>query len=332
MLIHGGLPIIPPASAFRALRPWTVVAYTGSLVVVHLLRAIRWRHLLRSVGQVSWRSVIVVSWIAFGAVLLSPLRSGEIVRPYLITKRSNIRIWEAAGTVGAERVIDGLGLSLMLFTGLQLATPLSPLPNHVGTLAVRAARVPAAAYTALALFMTAFALMGTFFFARDFARRSTIAVIGIVSRPLAERLASIVERVADGLRFLPSPGHLVPFLGETFAYWGVNVLGVQLLAWGCGLTDVTLAQAAVTVGCVGVGILVPAGPGYFGAFQFATYCALAMYFPEALLVGPGAAFVFLLYWTQVGVHVVAMVLGLLLNRADTRAGALAGAPLRAVSS
>jgi hypothetical protein len=263
--------------------------------------------------------VVAVSWIGFGAILLSPLRSGEIVRPYLITRRSKVRFWEAAGTVGAERVIDGLVLSVVLFAGLQLATPLSPLPDHVGSLPVPAAAVPKAAYFALALFMIAFALMGLFFFARDFARRATFAVIGLVSRDLAAAFARVVERVAEGLRFLPSARHTAPFLFETLVYWGVNVLGVALLAWGTGLEGVTLAQAAVTVGCVGVGILVPAGPGYFGAFQLSTYMALAMYFPEAMLVGPGAAFVFLLYLTQIGFHVVAMALALALDRAEPRA-------------
>ncbi|APR87104.1 Hypothetical protein A7982_12453 [Minicystis rosea] len=319
LLARGGLPLVPPAHAFAKVKPWTVVVYVASLAIVHFFRAFRWRHLLRPVGQASARSVIGVSWIAFGAILLSPLRSGEIVRPYLITKRSNVRFWEAAGTVGAERVIDGLVLSAVLFAGLSLATPLSPLPDHVGNLPVPAAAVPKAAYGALILFMSAFALMGIFFFARDFARRATFAVIGLVSRDLAAAFARIVERVADGLRFLPSAQHTMPFLAETLAYWGVNVLGVALLAWGAGLESITLAQAAVTVGCLGVGILVPAGPGYFGAFQLSTYMALAMYFPEAMLVGPGAAFVFLLYVAQVGFHVAAMLFALVLDRLEPRA-------------
>lgn len=314
LLARGGLPLVPPAQAFARVRPWTVVVYVASLAVVHFFRAIRWRHLLRPVGEASSRSVVAASWIGFGAILLSPLRSGEIVRPYLITRRSNVRFWEAAGTVGAERVIDGLVLSVVLFAGLQLATPRSPLPDHVGSLPVPAAAVPKAAYVALALFMVAFALMGLFFFARAFARRATFAVIGLVSRDLAAAFARVVERVADGLRFLPSARHTAPFLLETLVYWGVNVLGVALLAWGTGLEGVTLAQAAVIVGCLGVGILVPAGPGYFGAFQLSTYMALAMYFPETVLVGPGAAFVFLLYLTQIGFHVVAMALALAVDR------------------
>jgi uncharacterized protein (TIRG00374 family) len=319
ILARGGLPLVPPPSAFAAFKPWTLGVYVLSLAVVHFLRAVRWRHLLRPVGGASLRSVIVVSWIAFGAIILSPLRSGEIVRPYLITRRSRVRFWEAAGTVGAERVIDGLVLSVVLFTGLQLAAPLSPLPDHIGSLPVPAAAVPKAAYAALVVFMSAFTLMGVFFFARDFARRATFAVIGVVSRDLAERFAAIVERVADGIRFLPSWRSTLPFLLETLGYWLANALGVQMLAWGVGLTTMTLAEAVVTIGCVGVGILVPAGPGYFGAFQLSTYMALAMYFPEAVLVGPGAAFVFLFYAVQILFHLVAMAVALLIDRGQPAA-------------
>jgi len=314
VMARGGLPLVPPRSTFSELRPWTVPAYLLTLVVVHFFRAVRWRHLLRAVGQVSLRSVISVSWIAFGAILISPLRSGEVVRPYLITKRSSIKLWEATGTIGAERVIDGLILSILLFLGLQLSTPLSPLPDHVGKLRVPAAAVPGAAYTALTIFLIAFLVMGIFFFARDFARRVTFAVGRVISQKLASRLAGIVERIADGLRFLPSPSHFVPFMAETLAYWFINALGVWLLGWGCGLTEMTLAQATVTMGCLGIGILVPSGPGYFGAFQLSTYMALAMFFHEDALTGAGAAFVFLLYATQVGFHLVAMGIGMLMDR------------------
>jgi uncharacterized protein (TIRG00374 family) len=315
VLSRGGLPLVPPIASFQAVKWWAVFAFVVSLTLVHLFRAIRWRHLLARVGTASLRNVLVVSWIGFGAILLSPLRSGEVVRPYLITKRSDVRIWEATGTVGAERVIDGVALSFILFVGLRVARPLSPLPDRVGDLRVPAAAVPGAAYGALALFMAAFALMGLFFFARGFARRLTRVVIGTVSVKLAERVALVVERVADGLAFLPSLSHLGPFLLETMAYWTLSVVGTQILGWGCGLDNMTLAQAAVTLGCVGIGILVPSGPGFFGAFQLSTYMALAMYFEESKLLSAGAAFVFLYYVTQVGVHIVAMAAALALDRA-----------------
>jgi uncharacterized protein (TIRG00374 family) len=307
---RGGLPLVPPKDAFGVVKWWTVGIYVLSLGGVHWFRAARWRHLLRPVGHATLWDVVRVAWVGFGAILLSPLRTGEVVRPYLITRHSSVRLWEATGTVGAERVIDGLAVSAILFFGLRLADPLNPLPDHIGDLPVPVAAVPAAATGALIVFVAAFAAMGFFFFARDLARRLTLRVVGIVSLRFAEALAGIVERVADGLRFLPSLKHLGPFLLETAAYWIVNALGVWLLAWGTGLEGTSLAKACVTMACVGIGILVPSGPGYFGAFQLSTYAALAMYVPEVSLRASGASFVFLLYVTQVGVHVLAMLVGL----------------------
>lgn len=307
LLLRGGLPLIPPEDAFARLRPWTVAAYVVSLLGVHVFRAVRWRHLLRVVGNASLRSILAVSWVSFAVIMISPFRSGEVVRPYLISKRSSVSLWQAAGTIGAERVIDGLVLSLILFAGLLSATPLDPLPARVGDLPVSPAAIPGATYGVLSLFAACFALMGVFFWRRDLARRVTHAVVGIVSHRLAVHAARIVEGVADGLRFLPSPRHLLPFLTETLVYWGINAAGVWLLGWGTGLWEMTFAQACVVMGVVGIGILVPAGPGYFGAFQLSTYMALAMYFPEGAIKSSGAAFVFLLYGTQLLFHIAAAV-------------------------
>src|SRR5262245_60374646 len=50
LLVRGGLPLVPPASAFSQLRLWTIPAYVASLVLVHFFRAARWRYLLRPLG------------------------------------------------------------------------------------------------------------------------------------------------------------------------------------------------------------------------------------------------------------------------------------------
>jgi len=325
--MRGGLPLVPPAAAFASVRRWTVPAYVASLVVVHFFRAVRWRHLLRPIGEVPLRSTIAVSWIAFAVIMMSPFRSGEVVRPYLITKRGSVRLWEATGTIGAERVIDGLMLSVILVAALQIAPAQSPLPDRVGDLRVPVAAVPGAAYATLTLFVVASALMALFFWRREMMRRLTHAIVGIVSHRLADILAGVVERVAEGLRFLPSLTHLIPFLAETVAYWAINAAGIWLLGWGCGLDGFTFAQACVTLGCIGMGVLVPAGPGYFGTFQLATFMSLAMFFSEAMVRGPGAAFVFLIYVTQIGWHLLAVPVALLIDSGVRLGGAMRGAEL-----
>jgi hypothetical protein len=311
---RGGLPLVPPGEAFARLSFGAVAAYVACFGLAQLVRALRWRHLLRAVGHVPLRSILAVSWIGYAAILLGPLRSGEFVRPFLIAKRGRVKLLEATGTIGAERVLDGLTLNLVLFTALKLAKPLDPLPDRVGDLPISVRAVPGAAYTMLAVFTAAFAAMGLFYWRRELARRVTLAVVGVVSRRAAEAVADAALRVAQGLKFLPSPAHLAPYLGETLAYWGLNTLGLLVLARGVGLDGITLAQAAVVLGCIGIGVLVPSGPGFFGAFQLSMFLALAMFFPEATLHGPGAAFVFLVYTIQVGWTLLAAAAAAFIDR------------------
>jgi uncharacterized protein (TIRG00374 family) len=314
LLARGGLPFVPERSWFVDVRPGPIAAYMGLLIAAHVLRSVRWRHLLRPVGNVPLRSVVGVTWISLAAIVLAPFRTGEVVRPYLISKRGTVRVWEAASTIAAERVLDGLSLTFMLFVGLALAPPRAPLPARVGDLPVSIGAVRGAAYGALALFTSAFAMMALFYWRRQLARKIVHTLVGIVSPRLADRVASIVERLAEGLRFLPSGRTMAPFLAETAGYWAASVIGLWLLGMGAGLQGFSIAEACVTLGVASIGVLLPAAPGFFGAFQLSTYMALAMFYPEATIRSTGAAFVFLFYVTSIGWHLVAAGLGWLIDR------------------
>lgn len=314
LLAKGGLPVLPDAAAIRRVPPWIVILYISSFSVVHVVRAIRWRHLLRPLGTPKLLPMMGISWVGFCAILLSPLRTGEFVRPYLLSKRTHVRLWEAAGTIGAERVLDGLTLSLVLAGGLAWQTPVSPLPDHVGDLPVPASLVRPAAISAVALFLMAFVVMLLVLVWRERARNLVGGALGRISMPLADRVTRVFDRLAAGLLFLPHFRSSALFLAETMLYWAVNAGGLWLLAWGCGLTTVGFADAIVVMGCIGLGILVPSGPGYFGAFQLSAYMALALVVPEGDLASRGAVFVFLVYTTQVGLHLFAAIPGLIWSR------------------
>ena len=72
------------------------------------------------------------------------------------------------------------------------------------------------------------------------------------------------------------------------------------------------------MGVLGLGVLVPAGPGLFGAFQASTYAALAMYFHDDVVLGPGTVFVFLLYTISGAWHLVAAGFFLVVDRDAAR--------------
>jgi uncharacterized protein (TIRG00374 family) len=298
VLRRGGLPLIPSKAAFAGVNWGLYALHVALLVVLHTFRSVRWRHLLHPIApDVSNRRVLAASWIGFTAILLLPLRAGEIVRPYLIRDGKKVTLSAALGTMGAERVIDGLLVTLVLAGALVLVPRLDPLPQTFGELKIPVAAIPAAGWAALAVFVCAFIAMAVFYFARDFARRVIAGTIGRFAPQLGERVSGIIEGIASGLHFLAGPRHAIPFLLETLAYWVLNATMMWILGLACGL-PMTFGVACAVMGVLAIGILVPAGPGLFGAFQAATYGALAMYYSPQVIMSSGAVYVFLLYATQ----------------------------------
>jgi glycosyltransferase 2 family protein len=309
VLRWGGLPMFPPWSAFGLLSWWALPSYVVLYAFITFLRTYRWLYLLRPIQpDLSTRRVLGIGLVGFAAIMFAPMRMGEVVRPWLISQDRQVSLVQGVSTVVAERIVDGLTLTVLLMVSLTLTTPLSPLPERVGKLPLPVAAVPAAASGALLLFSAAFVAMALFYFWRDAARRAVHAVVGVFSLRLARWLTTQVERLADGLRFLPSGRHGGAFLRDTLVYWALSALSTTLLLRGCG-APAGLLEGCVTMGIMGIGTLIPGGPGFFGTYQLAAYCALAMFFPESLILSAGALFTFVSYMVHIIVTALSAPLG-----------------------
>ncbi len=309
LLHQGALPVLPDRAAQKDLRWAAIPLYALFYLLVLFVRGVRWYWLLTPVHLVSMRRILLVSFIFYGASVALPFRMGEAVRPALIRQKDKLSAWAATGTVAAERVVDGLFASLILFLSLTWARPLDPLPETIGGLPVPAALVPKAAYSALTLFGLAFAAILVFYLWRDWARRTTERVIGIASPKLAHWLADKVDRLADGFRFLPQYRYSVPFLLTTAVYWFLNAFGMWFMMHAAGL-DIAFVQVTAVLGVLSLGMLVPNAPGFFGTFQIAIYAGLAMYRPAGEVVGPGSVAVFWLYVVQIGMSLLGGIVAL----------------------
>ena len=158
-LQKGGLTLWPEGGDFEHVRWWAVPAYVVTLVAMSYFRAVRWRYLLRSFADIPRRRVLAVSWIGFAAILLMPFRIGEIVRPYMIREKGKVSMSSATGTVVAERVVDGLFLSIVLAIALITVPTISPLPEKVVGLPISVASVRASGFAMLGLFTVAFTVI-----------------------------------------------------------------------------------------------------------------------------------------------------------------------------
>lgn len=308
----GGLKLVPHGRDFAGVHWSGLVAYAAIVLAMTWFRGVRWRFLLRRIAHVPKRRLLAISCAGFAAILLLPFRLGEIARPYMLRTRPEdraagqpvITMTTATGSIVAERIIDGLFLSVMLAIVLVVVPTVKPLPARVVGLPISVASVRAMGFAMLGLFAVAFATIATFYFARDWARRVTHVVFGVVSQKLADRLADMATKLADGLHVFGRLREFSGFLLETSAYWGLNAFGMWILAMACGIvhadgTSITFPEACTLMGMLGCTILIPGPPGLLGVFQAGIYAGMTFYFPTEIVTGPGSAYVFLMYASQV---------------------------------
>jgi len=331
-LQKGGLTLLPEGGDFAHVKWVSLPAYLVTLGVMSYFRAVRWRYLLRSLADVPRKRVLAVSWIGFAAILLMPFRIGEIVRPYMLREKGKVSMAAATGTVVAERVVDGLYLSVVLALALIFVPTIDPLPSRVVGLPISVAHVRTSGFVMLGVFTAAFVTIAVFYFARGWARKMTLAVFGLLSKRLGEKLADTAEKLANGLHFLGRGRDAGGFLVETTLYWGINGLGMWLLAWGCGVvhadgSPITFGKACALMGMLGCTILIPGPPGLLGVFQAGIYAGMTMYFPTSVVTGAGAAYVFLLYAVQLVWTIGAAAFFLVVDRSAL--SALAHSPVLA---
>src|SRR5688572_3517169 len=256
--------------SFAQFAPY-IAAYFGLMIVVHLCRSLRWTYLLAPLGiRIPPGPLLAISSVGFMAILALPARLGELVRPGLMRKRG-ISASAALGTVGVERIIDGLLVSLFVFIAFfALRGPDSPgwmMPT---------------AYVTLAVFLAALAfLIG----ALKWPERSVQFWLRISLLPrFAPRIASVIEgkllEMIRGFEVMRDPRNLATFVVWSVVYWTCNGLGVYVLAHAFGL-ELSLIGAFAVMGVVAVGIMLPNAPGLMGQFQAFTLVGLALFIPGA---------------------------------------------------
>jgi uncharacterized protein (TIRG00374 family) len=264
--------------------------YFVCLTIIHWLRVLRWHPLLEPYARVPIAALNRAGAVGFMAVFLLPLRLGELSRPLMLGRKhaGHPPVPFAAGlaTVALERVLDGLTVTALLFVVLFEVHP-ATLARHPG--------IAQAAWIAGAVFLSAISGLTAVLVARDFTLRWTRRILGAIAPSMTDKLLGLVTAFVDGLAVLKSPWHVVQFIGITIVYWGVNGLGIWLMARGFGLDLPVIAGYAMMCFVV-VGMMIPNAPANAGSFWYFLLLPATLYgvddqSPRAVAFGLGLWFV-----------------------------------------
>ena len=271
------------AADYRYLAP-----YFAILMAMHLARTLRWGVLLAPVRKVPFARLNAVTAVGFMALMLLPFRLGEFARPYLIAEPGKLRVSTALSSVVAERIVDGI------FTGLLLSVTLLTVPDSApGVSVLRTGGV----IVSLA-FLAGLVFLVLAYRNRLLAVRLTGAALRPFSPGLARRAKGMLDAFIHGLRLVPGPRALGAFLFLTLAFWGLNALGMKVLALGFGF-DLGFVESCAVLGVLVVGIMIPAGPGMVGTFQGAIVVGLRLFASSSAVATRGTAYANVLWATQV---------------------------------
>lgn len=320
LLRVGALPVVPPVDAWAGVRGWAVAAYLPLFLAGHVLRCARWTLLIPADQRPRLGLTLSIGMVGYAALVLLPFRLGEAVRPGLLYSRGRVPLGTCAGVVGAERIVDGFVLSSLLLVALLGADQISPLPDHIGQLPIPAAVIPGLAWAGVIVFGCLSLGMLAFYLWQGPLVRLIEQVLGRVSSRLAKRVAAIAVSLAGGLHFLRDRSAASLFGLLTLVYWALSVAGIWFLLWACGVHAPTLGHSVVILGVMGLGLVVPNAPGFFGTFQISAYSAMVLFYPLSEVTRAGSAFVFALYVVQIATILVvgAAAFALVLRRRPAR--------------
>lgn len=237
---------------------WTVLCTALALIGLWI-RARRWGYLFPPRSDPP--ALVPAIMIGYMVNNLLPLRAGEIVRVYVVARRWGHGFWTALATLIVERVLDSLVLILIL--GMLIF--LIPVP----------ATLEWAAIILLAVDVIAVTVLGLLAVAPDVGER-TLRAATRYWPGLADRALRVFRRFVDGLEGIRTPRHLLPLALWTVVVWLAPAAGAWAMLRAMHL-DLPWIAAWTVVAFVGVGISIPAAPGYVGVFHYAAVLALEIF-------------------------------------------------------
>lgn len=304
---------MPSSEEWSRLPTGVWLANLGAVTLAHTIRCRRWLHLLRPIApRLNGAHAVGVGLLGYLAALAAPFRLGEFVRPLLISRTKTVGFLQALGTIVAERVVDGLTITVWAAIALGFVTLQDPLPNQLGDVTLPVHAAPRVVMVGPFVFMAALLAMSLLWLSRAVVLAAIHRFLGPVSTRLTELSSLLVTRLAEGFGTLRD-GFRFAFALDNLLFWGTLIVAHWILLRGVGF-DATFAQAGVLVGLQALGSLLPAGPGQFGAFQLSAYVGLVLFFPTPQVLTDGALVVFLSYASQIGAHLLGAALGLWLVR------------------
>jgi len=240
-----------------------------SMCFSFLFRAICWSNLLDSIKIIHLYRLFKAIVIGFFGNMIYPVRLGEIIRTFIISKQEKIRFSGVFATVVVTRVMDLLNAAIFSLIAIFIFRPPSISISFLEGVNLNAKIV---VVVSLVIFLICYT-----FSLREGKLNGIITKLGtIVPSKFSTKLKSHYDSFLDGLNNLQKPTKVITALSFSFLMWCASAAAFyfSLLMFSF---EATIGKSAILTTALAFGKLIPSSPGFIGPLQASIVFALSLY-------------------------------------------------------
>ena len=263
---------------------WLLLPASLLTILAFAIRAVRWGVLLFPLKPIRFGPLFSATMIGFMSNNVLPMRLGEFVRAWVIGRFAGIRGSAALATIVVERLFDLFSMIAIFVLTLFLA----PIQNRqFKTLVLIGLLFGVVVLAGLLVLHLRGQRLGEVL-GRFFPRRV---------RP---RVGAMFDNFQAGLEIFRDPGRLAVTAGLTFLMWACFAVVIRICLASAhvvvGGQPLSISADLVLLVVIGIGIMVPSGPGFIGTMELAAVKGLEIVgYRES---GPAGSFAIIYHATQ----------------------------------
>lgn len=253
-------------SAILGIDYFWVIVPLPVILLSHLMRALRWKLLLspfhKATSIINLFSATMVGYLFNN---ISP-RGGELVRPYIYSKREKISYSSTFATIIVERLLDLITLGLMVAVVLawnrEKITKSFPVDTDPTKLIVISGLI------LVVLFLAVYPPTIKFILKK---------IVKPISEKTYTKLEDLFEKFKQGFAIIKHPSKYIRLVLESLFIWILYALPLYLLFFAFGFQNtyhLGLVDALLLVIVSGIGVTIAPTPGAIGVYHYLVTTAL----------------------------------------------------------
>jgi glycosyltransferase 2 family protein len=239
-----------------------VILFIILITLMQYLRSYRWGVILQPMEKIDQLSLFSVTSVGFLAIAAIPARIGELARPYLISKRSSIKMSSALGTILVERILDSFIIMIIAVIVLFF----TDLPSWM-------------IKSSIIFFLLALAMFGFILFLilrRDKALKFINIILNKLPGKFANKIDEVIHHFIDGLQVVTNINLFLYLFFLSAVIWLVDVLAIYILLLSFGFNLPIIAPFVLMIILI-AGIAIPTAPGFIGNWHYACVLGLSLF-------------------------------------------------------